>query len=66
MTPLPKRRWSTHRQGRKRATHKAQSATAVRCSNCGALKTAHQVCPSCGYYRGKPVITVKVAPASEK
>lgn len=59
MTPLPKRRWSTHRQGRKRSNLKASSQTANKCSNCGALKPKHAVCPKCGYYRGHQVIVIK-------
>ena len=30
-----------------------------KCSNCGAKKLAHRVCPVCGYYKGKQVITIK-------
>jgi large subunit ribosomal protein L32 len=28
------------------------------CPQCGKSKTPHRVCPHCGYYKGKPVITV--------
>lgn len=31
----------------------------VKCSNCGADKLAHRVCPTCGYYKGKQVMTIK-------
>ncbi len=27
------------------------------CPNCGALKLPHRVCPECGYYKGKQVLT---------
>lgn len=30
-----------------------------KCANCGARKLAHRVCPVCGYYKGKQVITIK-------
>ena len=30
-----------------------------KCSNCGAQKLTHRVCPVCGYYKGKQVITIK-------
>ena len=59
MTPLPKRRWSTHRQGRKRATLKARNNSSSVCPNCGQPKTVHAVCPHCGFYRGKQVIEIK-------
>ncbi len=29
------------------------------CKNCGAKKLSHRVCPVCGYYKGKQVITIK-------
>ena len=29
------------------------------CKNCGAKKLTHRVCPVCGYYRGKQVLTIK-------
>ena len=27
------------------------------CPNCGAKKLPHRVCDSCGYYKGKQIIT---------
>ena len=32
----------------------------AQCSNCGANKLSHRVCPSCGYYKGKQVMSIKV------
>ena len=29
----------------------------VECSNCGNLVMQHHVCPKCGFYRGRQVIT---------
>lgn len=29
------------------------------CKNCWAKKLSHRVCPVCGYYKGKQVITIK-------
>lgn len=31
----------------------------AKCDNCGASKLPHRVCSSCGYYKGKQVITIK-------
>ncbi|PIU03636.1 50S ribosomal protein L32 [Candidatus Shapirobacteria bacterium CG08_land_8_20_14_0_20_39_18] len=56
MTPLPKRRHSTRRSGKRRASQKIGLPNLSACSNCGALKPAHQVCPKCGYYNDKPVL----------
>lgn len=30
-----------------------------KCQNCGAAKLSHRVCPVCGYYKGKQIITIK-------
>lgn len=30
-----------------------------KCTNCGSKKLAYRVCPSCWYYKGKQVITIK-------
>jgi large subunit ribosomal protein L32 len=30
-----------------------------KCQNCGAQKLTHRVCPVCGYYGGKQIITIK-------
>jgi large subunit ribosomal protein L32 len=46
----------------KRLTDTYQVAT---CKNCGAKKLAYKVCPACGYYKGKQVITIK-AKGNEK
>jgi large subunit ribosomal protein L32 len=31
--------------------------TLVECGNCGNLIMTHAVCPKCGFYRGRQVIT---------
>jgi len=31
----------------------------VKCNNCGADKLSHRVCPACGYYKGRQVMTIK-------
>lgn len=56
MTPLPKRRLSTRRQGKRRASLKLTLAGLVKCPQCGTFRLPHRVCPNCGYYDGKPVV----------
>lgn len=58
MTPLPKRRWSTRRQGKKRATHIPTKQAMVSCPNCGNLKLSHRVCLKCGFYQARQVLPV--------
>jgi ribosomal protein L32 len=31
----------------------------IKCENCWTLKRKHHVCPSCGYYRWKQILTIK-------
>ncbi len=56
--PLPKRRHSKAR-GRKRRTHwTLEAPNVIECPHCHEQKLPHQVCPSCGFYKGmeiKPV-----------
>ncbi len=55
--PLPKRRNSKTR-GRKRRTHyKLAAPNLTECSNCHSLHLPHHICPECGYYAGKEIIT---------
>ncbi|MFZ6034849.1 MAG: 50S ribosomal protein L32 [Patescibacteria group bacterium] len=47
MAPLPKRKHSTRRTG-KRESSKAKSLPAlVKCKNCGKEKLAHRICKYC-------------------
>jgi large subunit ribosomal protein L32 len=56
MTPLPKRRHSTRRGGKRQAAIKLAGIDGIKCANCGAYIRPHIICPKCGYYQGKPVI----------
>lgn len=60
MAPLPKRRWSTRRQGKKRASFVKLNKKASLCPNCREPKYQHVACSKCGYYGGKKVIDIKV------
>ncbi len=59
MPPLPKRKLSKARKGRRRANDALQPLHLVRCPKCGEMRRPHQVCPSCGSYRGETVIEMK-------
>ncbi len=66
MGALPKRRISTHRKGKRRAAIKIKPSSLYPCPNCGQPKQSHQVCPHCGYYKGKKVIEIKEKKKDEK
>ncbi|MBI4035103.1 MAG: 50S ribosomal protein L32 [Candidatus Chisholmbacteria bacterium] len=44
----PKRKISSHRQGKRRAHFKLNSPHPIRCRHCGAPKLSHYRCPECG------------------
>ncbi|MCA1905276.1 MAG: 50S ribosomal protein L32 [Desulfarculus sp.] len=54
---VPKRRQS-HTRSRKRRAHDAISLVAVtNCPQCGEAKEPHRVCPACGAYKGRQVVS---------
>ena len=57
--PNPKRRHSNQRTRKRRTHDKLDMPAASVCPNCQATKQSHYVCPTCGYYKGKPVISIK-------
>lgn len=70
MTPLPKRRLSSGRQGKRRKAITLPKTTLVNCENCKNLKIPHQICGNCGTYKGQvlvaPKIKTKVTKVSSK
>lgn len=49
------RHTKSHTKNR-RSHHALKSTNFAKCANCQALKRRHNVCPSCGFYRGKKVL----------
>jgi len=65
--PVPKKRHSNIRQGKRRASNYRLAAVNLsRCPACGAPALPHQVCPSCGSYRGRSVIKIEVEKKGKK
>jgi len=56
----PKRKISKSRRDKRRTHHGIEPVTLSICSNCGAVHRAHHACGSCGHYRGRQVLDVKV------
>lgn len=59
MTPHPKRKHSKGRRDRRRSQDALKAASLVVCSNCGAKRLPHTVCPNCGFYKGREVVQPK-------
>jgi len=64
--PLPKRRHSSSRQGKRRGEQKIKVSSISVCPNCKSPKLPHRICPVCGYYKGRQVIQVKKKEKEEK
>jgi large subunit ribosomal protein L32 len=59
--PNPKRKHTPHRRdSRRSANSKLDNPSLSKCSNCGAVKQPHKVCPECGFYNGKLIVPRKV------
>ena len=56
---VPKRKKSKMRIRQRKGQVKAIVAQVQACPNCGAAQQAHRVCPSCGMYKGRQVLTVE-------
>ena len=57
---VPKRKPSRSRQRMRRAYNSVLKLPQLTpCAQCAAPHITHRVCPSCGYYNGRQVVTVK-------
>ena len=51
----------------RRSHHALEATSFAKCENCQGLKRRHNVCPACGFYRGKKVLDlVKKAEKKQK
>lgn len=58
---VPKRRVSKMRLRTRKASHRLKAPQLSACPQCGARVRPHRVCPSCGYYKGRQVVSVTAA-----
>ncbi|MBU4201057.1 MAG: 50S ribosomal protein L32 [Verrucomicrobia bacterium] len=56
---VPKRKTSKSRIRSRKRAHKITVPAAQPCPNCGQPHLPHRVCPACGYYKGRQVVTIK-------
>ena len=55
----PKRRHCNARTGIRRSHDALKTTSLSSCSQCGEQIVPHRICPFCGYYRGRQVVTIK-------
>jgi large subunit ribosomal protein L32 len=58
---VPKKRTSSARRDKRRAQHKAPKARLNNCPRCHSPRLPHRVCPTCGTYAGREVVSHKIA-----
>jgi large subunit ribosomal protein L32 len=59
MAPLPKRKYAKARQGKRRSHLASVKPPIIDCPQCHTPKLSHHVCPTCGTYNGREVVTIK-------
>ncbi len=62
----PKRRHSNARTNIRRSHDFLKTKSLSACSNCGAQIIPHRICPECGYYAARQVVTLKVKSKDKK
>ena len=55
---LPKGRQSKARSRKRRPHYKTAAVSTTECSQCSQQKMPHRACPNCGYYRGRPILSI--------
>jgi large subunit ribosomal protein L32 len=56
---LPKRKISKSRRDKRRTHWKIPPLQLTECPQCHQMKLSHTICPNCGFYKGRQVITIK-------
>ena len=54
---VPRNRISNSRKNTRRAHDAKKPSNIVRCSDCDSPRLPHRVCPECGRYGGKVIIS---------
>ena len=65
MPPLPKKKHSRGRKGKKSSHFGLKRISVGECPQCHSPRLPHRVCTSCGYYNGREVVATESASAEE-
>ncbi len=55
---VPKRKSSKQKIRSRKGSHQHPVVDAKPCPECGSPQQSHRVCSSCGYYKGRQVLTI--------
>lgn len=58
MPPLPKKKRTQAKQGKRRSHLQLRPVSISTCPQCRTPKPSHRICPNCGYYAGREVLVV--------
>ncbi|HEX8296575.1 MAG TPA: 50S ribosomal protein L32 [Chthoniobacteraceae bacterium] len=58
---VPKRKTSKMRLRTRKAANRWHAPNLDKCSQCSSTVVSHRACPSCGYYKGRQVLTIEAA-----
>lgn len=64
--PVPKRKTSKARRDKRSANKHIRPQAVSACLNCSAAINPHSACASCGFYKGKKVLTTKLERAIKR
>jgi large subunit ribosomal protein L32 len=57
---LPAKKMPRHKTRQRRSHYALKEISYRHCSHCGKPVLPHQACSFCGYYKGQPLVQVKV------
>ncbi|MGM0439515.1 MAG: 50S ribosomal protein L32 [Chlamydiota bacterium] len=55
---VPRNRLSQSRRDKRRSHHAKKPISLQECPNCGEQGLPHRVCSSCGFYKGREVVSM--------
>ena len=55
---VPKRKMSKMRLRTRKAANRWHAPDLAKCGQCGSAVQGHTACASCGYYKGRQVLTI--------
>lgn len=64
--PVPKGKVSKARRSKRSANKNITMGPVASCQTCQAPQASHQVCKTCGYYKGVKVLRTKAERAQER